>query len=316
MATHTNVMTHTQQTFVSVVICTRNRGSSVVATLDSVLANTHPGFEVVLIDQSTNDRTEQAIQRFRGDERLRYIRSNERGVGRARNVGLREARHELVLYTDDDCTVPPNWIAVMAGTLLRYPRLAMVFSTVAPVPHDKRAGFVPDHEVCQPTFFKSPWDCNKGVGIGASMGVRRSALLNIGSFDESFGPGGFFLTGEETDVAFRLIINGWWVFETPDVVVLHDGFRNWSEFQALTKAAGVAVGARCAKFLKCGRWSAMLIMLLQAVDSGLWRPLAHLGQLRAPRGFKRLLFFVQGFVSGIQTPVDRRLLLYQTSKLS
>src|SRR5690606_12453731 len=95
---------------VSVVICTRNRGDSLVGTVQSILDNPHPSFEIIVVDQSTNDDTLTALQPFQADPRVCYIRSNTVGTGKARNIGLFAARGDIVAYTDDYCFVPKNWI--------------------------------------------------------------------------------------------------------------------------------------------------------------------------------------------------------------
>ena len=95
---------------ISVVICTRNRGASIVQTLESVFANKHPSFEVIVVDQSTNDETKQAIAPYQQDPCFHYICSDTIGTGRSRNIGLHAARGEIVAYTDDDCIVPVDWL--------------------------------------------------------------------------------------------------------------------------------------------------------------------------------------------------------------
>src|SRR5690349_12569414 len=98
------------QPAISVVICTRNRGDSIAATLDTIVTNTHSNFEVIVVDQSTNQDTFNAIRRFQSVECFQYIQSDTQGVSRARNIGLARARGDIVVFTDDDCTVPENWL--------------------------------------------------------------------------------------------------------------------------------------------------------------------------------------------------------------
>ena len=48
---------------------------------------------------------------------VRFVRCLSEGAGAARNVALREARHDIVLFTDDDCEVSPSWCAALAAEL-------------------------------------------------------------------------------------------------------------------------------------------------------------------------------------------------------
>ncbi len=128
---------------VSAIVCTRNRGDSIVRTIESILANTYPRFEPIVVDQSTDDRTAAAAAPFLADARLRYIRSDTRGVSTARNIGLAEARAEVVLFTDDDCEVPPDWVEQMARIFRQHARVAVAFCSVEAVGHDTSKGFIP-----------------------------------------------------------------------------------------------------------------------------------------------------------------------------
>ena len=66
---------------ITALVCTRNRGSSIVATLLSILANSHPKFEVIVVNQSTNEETESAVAPLLNDPRLRYLRQSGQGAG-------------------------------------------------------------------------------------------------------------------------------------------------------------------------------------------------------------------------------------------
>ena len=56
--------TNIEQPPVSVIVATRNRGDSIVNTVNSILANNYPNFELYVIDQSDDDLTEKAVEPF------------------------------------------------------------------------------------------------------------------------------------------------------------------------------------------------------------------------------------------------------------
>ena len=298
---------------ISAVICTRNRGDRVVATLETLFANTHANFEVIVVDQSTNDDTANAVRRFCGHPRFHYLRTPTRGIGVSRNIGLECARAEIAAFTDDDCTVPPDWLEGMETAMLSYPKVAMVFCNVLPGPHDAAAGFIPDSVRTDNLLLRSIGDKRRGRGIGAGIAVRRSAVLDIGGFDRWLGAGGYFPAGEDIDLEVRLLLKGWWAYETADVSVTHYGFRTWREGAELTQRDWVGIGATYAKPIKCGYWRVAPLIAHELLIYALWRPFEEIFHLRSPRGFKRLVYFWRGFLGGMTTPVDRAHILYASS---
>lgn len=298
---------------VSVIICTRNRGDSAVLTLETVLANSHPSFELILVDQSTSPETHRAVARFGDDPRFIYLPTTTRGLGRARNIGLAAARGEIVAFTDDDCSVPPNWLAVIEATFHRNPRIGVVFCNVKAGPFDASQGFIPAYERQDSKLVQSMWDKCAARGIGAGIAVRRAAAEALGGFDEELGAGGYFPSCEDGDMAVRAILKGWWVYETAEVAVIHYGFRTWQQGKDLTQRDWVGIGAAYAKPLKCGHWSAAILVgyeLLVAIR----KPLESLVRRGRPQGAGQAAYFVQGFIQGLRTPVDRQRILFRLGK--
>ena len=97
----------------SVVIATYGRGPSLVATLESLLGQTHPVDEIVVAaaaeDTATIATVESLIEASPGAA-IRLVTS-ARGVGPQENAGIAAARGEVIGFTDDDVLVPPQWLA-------------------------------------------------------------------------------------------------------------------------------------------------------------------------------------------------------------
>ena len=289
----------------------RNRGPLIVPTIESVLDNDHPSFELVVVDQSTDHRTMDALEPFFGDDRLEIIRSDEVGLGRARNRGLQNARGAVIVYTDDDVTVPPNWLRVMDGIFRSHPDVAVAFCNVVAGPHDPRAGFIPTYERTDECIVTTVRGKNGARGIGAGLAVRRSMVQRLGGFDPLLGAGAEFSSCEDGDIALRALMNGMQVCETDRVEVVHHGFRSWEEGRALTRRDWYGIGAAYAKPIRCLRWSALIVVGYE----GLWRatvvPLLPMLRGRRPSGIKRGWYFWRGFVSGLRTPTDRSFIVFK-----
>ena len=295
---------------VSGVICTRNRAEPTARCVQSLLAGETAPIELLVIDQSDGRETEQALQPFIDDPRLRYVRSAQRGKGKALNEALRLARGEILVCTDDDCQAPPGWISGMARALESQPNAAVAFCRVVPVAHDRSAGYVPAYELEQSRVLRSISAICGGLGIGAGWAMRRDFVLSIGGFDEAFGPGGRYPSADEWDLAMRSLLCGRHVYETADLSIVHDGFRTFEEGRAHARRDWLALGAVCAKPLVAGHWRAAVIPVWLFSTKALWPPLADALALRKPRGAGRIIAFVQGFAQGCRNRVESKTLRF------
>lgn len=298
-------------TLINALVCTRNRGSSLTATVASILASTHQNLQLIVVDQSTNDDTAHAMAQFLGDPRVRYLRTDTTGLSRARNLGLAEASADIVAFTDDDCEVPPEWLAAMATVFDLDPDIAVAFCNVDPIPHDRHTGFIPVYQRSHSeTIFSIGGKC-AARGIGAGIAVRRESALALGGFDELLGAGAVFPSCEDGDMAVRALLRGYRVYETNAVAVRHAGFRTWAEGRELARRDWVGIGAAYSKPIKCGRWKFAVVPLYELCRYALWPPLADLLRGRKPRGAGRILAFFHGFWRGLQTPVNCQTLLFR-----
>ena len=95
---------------VSILITVRNVEQYIDRCLKSILQQTFTDFEVILIDDLSNDKTKAIIKKF-SDKRIKYIRNTKwLGLSQSRNECLKYAKGDYVFFTDGDCAVSENWI--------------------------------------------------------------------------------------------------------------------------------------------------------------------------------------------------------------
>jgi len=296
---------------VTALVCTRNRPKHLARVVHSLLASTGVDLEIVVIDQSDGSDSEQALSASASDSRLHYVRSRVRGKGAALNEGLRRARGALIVCTDDDCEASPGWVADMIRTLEEQPTAAVVFCTVTAGPYDRNAGYVPTYTARRNRLLRSIGDCRDGLGFGAGMIFRRDVVMAIGGYDETFGPGARFASGDEHDLCHRLLLKGWHVYETTDVSIVHHGFLTFAEGRTHTRRDWISTGAAGAKLLRSGHMEAASLPLWLFSVYALWPPLVDMTKLRRPRQLARMAGFFHGFVGGLRMRVDRKTLMYR-----
>lgn len=265
--------------------------------------------ELVVVDQSDDSRTEQVLRAI-ADPRLHYIRSRKTGKGAALNEGLHAAQGEIVVCTDDDCEATPGWLVGIVQALTEHPKAAVAFSNVVAPPYDTSKGYVPTYERSQSRVLRHVLDLCSGHGLGAGMALRRSAILSLGGCDETLGPGGLFPSADDIDIAIRALLNGWEVCDTADVAILHHGYRSFLDGREHVRRDWVALGATCSKSLRAGVLLGAVPTLWRFTASALWPPVRRIATFKKPIGLTRITAFIQGFARGVQTPVDRRRLVF------
>jgi len=132
---------------VSVIIPAFNRETTILAAVESALAQSYPALEVIVVDDGSTDGTAQRVQERYGDEpRVRCVRQPNGGAGAARNHGMREARGDLLALLDSDDTWTPWKIELQVAILRALPEAGLVWT-------DMR-GVRPDGEVFSESYLR------------------------------------------------------------------------------------------------------------------------------------------------------------------
>jgi len=300
---------------ISVVIPTRNRPDDVEQCLESLVAVAYPSWDILVVDQSTDTRTQALTESFRSRlPQLTYQRSDKTGLSRARNTGIEATHGEIVAFLDDDCTVEIDWLERGAAAFNKYPGAALVFGAVIAAPDlDLQANYLPTYDFQQERVLQGRMIRARTRGMGASMYLRRSHLRRVGPFDIHLGVGAaMFLSVEDSDYAYRCLTLGYTVVETPTVRVFHYGIRPYSSGPASRYARehAFADAALNMKFLRCGDPTALALIVVRATDN---LPFINWGNVisrRGPSGLARIAMYLRGLLASFQLDVERRCFLY------
>ena len=295
---------------VTVLVCTRNRIASLTNTIRSITACTYPNITLIIVDQSDDQRISTTLATLQQRPALHYVSTSTRGLSQALNLGLALVNTELVMITDDDCEVPPNWIAEMVAPFLRYPRVGLVFCDVVAEPHDPALGSVPTNVAARSMLIKNlaHWQSTDGVnlGIGAGMALRLAAARQLKGFDPCLGSGAHFRSGNDLDLALRMLIGGYQIYRTNGVSVLHHGFRTHGERRRLIRNNMFGIGAVCGKLIKCGNWRIIGYYLAIVHALVVVPTVTNLLACRKPPVLGRIVGLAEGLGAGLVAPVDRQ----------
>lgn len=177
---------------ISVVVCTRDRAELLRGALLGLARQSLPAseHEVLVVDNGSTDHTAEVVAEMAARmPSLRYLREEAVGLSHARNRGWREARGEWVAYTDDDCRLPPQWLAE-AGRALAERRPGLLGGPVYAFYDGGRPDWYLDRygsrdHGAEPRRLEAD-----ELLIGGNLFVRRDLLAAAGGFPTDLGMAG------------------------------------------------------------------------------------------------------------------------------
>jgi O-antigen biosynthesis protein len=244
----------TDHPLVTVVLCTRDRPEGAVVTMRRLTGLRYEPFEIVVVDNApSSEATKTAIMaEFGGDPRVRYVREPRPGLSCARNCGVAAAAGDIVAFTDDDVRVDPRWLDGIVRGFGPADDVACVTGLVATAEIDNAIQLYFHHRTAWGTALSqrifdltdnrddSPlYPYLVGIyGTGANFAMTKSALKELGPFDEALGAGSPCGGGEDVDMFLRVILAGHRLAYEPSAVVWHVHRAELSELSRQMTAYG------------------------------------------------------------------------------
>jgi glycosyltransferase involved in cell wall biosynthesis len=294
---------------ISVVIATRNRPEMLRSCIESVLGSDHPSFEVVVADQS-----EEPVS-LGCDPRIIHLHLTTRGKSAALNAGIAAASAPMLAFTDDDCTVPPDWLTRAEALFTQYPEVSVAYGDLKPIDYDPTAYLVPGASLGRFEIVRGCGAIAQRGGAGANLLARRSAFEVIGAWDELIGPGALFRACEEYDIYYRTLAAGLAIARVPSIEVLHWGARRHDDGSArkllddYAYGEGVVIG----KHLRLGDVRMIAPAGRMAVRD-LLDVITGVVSNRNLDGLRSYLHWVRGLFAGLSSKVDRRARVFASAR--
>ena len=207
---------------VSVVIVSFQREATLLKTIEDLLAQTYSSYDITVVDQNPSPLASVRALAADCGGRLRILHLRPPNTLVARNVGVRAAKGEIILYVDDDIRCETDFVAQHVAKYDK-PQIGGAGGWVeAPTARDT---WKPDTPLVE-----SPFGCN--------MSFRRAVLEQVGGFDWRFHPVPSY--GEERELTHRIREAGYAIVSAPAALVFHhvtpDGGQRRRESQDYWKA--------------------------------------------------------------------------------
>jgi len=207
----------------SVIIVTYNRCKDLEECLDSLFSMERSPDKVIVVDSCSSDGTPDLVRRYP----VGYLAIRERSMVKARNIGLKYTKEDVVAYIDDDVVVCKNWsrfilepyedgsVAGVGGRVLPYGaketfHIPLKHSTIGKVFNNGLVLGNFDTPLQQPI--------EVDAFIGCNMSFKRELLIKIGGFDENFKGNCF---RDDTDACVRLGRLGYKLIYQPKALLWH-----------------------------------------------------------------------------------------------
>lgn len=202
---------------VSLIVATVGRREELEQFLSAVTRQTYRHVEVIVVDQNADDRLDAVVARHRKEMLVVHVRCSK-GASKARNVGMRNSRGELIAFPDDDCWYAPSLLSAIVSKFRAHPEWdgltgRIVNDTGAPsgdARFDSEAGYL---------TLANVWR----RACAATLFLTRETVAAVGYFDEELGPGAGTPWGgaEDIDYTARMIRAGRSIFYDPAIRVFH-----------------------------------------------------------------------------------------------
>jgi glycosyltransferase involved in cell wall biosynthesis len=236
---------------VTVAVCTRDREGHLAVCLESLRRLNYEHLEILVVDNApADDRAERLVRATL--PAARYVVEPRPGLNWARNRAAREARGEIIAYTDDDVVVDPGWVTALASVFACHPDVMAVTGLVVPyeletapqVLFEQRGGFG--------RGFQRKWYRREKAGTrelshlrawefgtGANMAFRRRLLDRLGGFDPALDVGTVSHGGGDLDMFFRVVQEGHTLVYEPSAIVRHRHRRDYGALRRQMRDNGI-----------------------------------------------------------------------------
>ncbi|MGF1524073.1 MAG: glycosyltransferase family 2 protein [Leptolyngbyaceae cyanobacterium] len=166
---------------ISVIIPAYNAERTLGEAIASVMQQTHPNWELIVVDDGSTDNSRQVVHGFQ-DDRIRLLTGANRGVAIARNRGIEQAQGDYLAFLDADDIWMPDKLAAQLAALQTQPEAALAYSWCDYIDNAGRWLCPGKRSIVQDDAYEQLLIANFLENASTPL-IRRSALAAVGGFD-------------------------------------------------------------------------------------------------------------------------------------
>jgi glycosyltransferase involved in cell wall biosynthesis len=223
---------------ISLVVATVGRSAEMERFLEHAVKQSYRNLEVIVIDQNSDGRVEDIIKRYQNRMSIIHVRCS-RGASKARNVGIRLSRGEIIAFPDDDCWYSPTLLESIVALFRKNTNWDGLTGRIVNEMNSASGNAQFDAEPGYVTL-SNLWR----RACAATLFFTKETVEAIGNFDEELGPGAGTPWGgaEDIDYPARAIKAGRTIFYDPKICVFHPDLSVAAQTDGLRRAYSYGAG--------------------------------------------------------------------------
>lgn len=174
---------------ISIVIPTYNSAKIIDITISSVLSQSNPNWNLVVIDDGSTDNTKEVVSSYTKDPRIEYFFQSNCGVSAARNLGIEKARGDYVIFLDSDDYFEEDLVQRLHDEI--YQNFDFITWNVLKIKNNIET-------VVKPENLGPLYNNNKLLFLAGSICIKKLLLIEVGAYDTNLK------FGENYELGLRL----------------------------------------------------------------------------------------------------------------
>lgn len=200
----------------SIILATLNRSKEIEACLQSLENQIERDFEIIIVDQSEDDKTKRIAEKF-GDLNIEYYNVPFRGLSKARNYGIKRTKGNYICLIDDDAVYSENYLLEAKKAIHKHGEIVVSGKILSledrTTPFVKYDSKVNDKALKVKSIIK--------FCPSAALVIPTNTVSKIGDFNERLGVGNDYASGEETDYLLRIYDCGCRIYFCENMIAYH-----------------------------------------------------------------------------------------------
>ncbi len=220
---------------VSVIVPIYNGEQDLPELIECLEKQTFPRekVEFLLVDNNSSDRTSRILEQAANQEtKIRHLTQKKiQSSYAARNLGICQAKNDILVFTDADCRPQPNWLIEIVQPFINS-KVGIVVGEVAALPGKSLLEKYADRNqlMSQKFLLEHPF---LPYGQTANIAIRKQAFIDVGLFRP------YLTTGGDADICWRIQKEGKWQLEyAPNAIIKHRHRSNFKNFRSQFRRYG------------------------------------------------------------------------------